>query len=157
MTPTQWIDAENGHQRCTKCDATFPRGHSCNCPVGSPSPDASDDVTGTASHSLPQNGEGLPTTSAYEHRARSIADEMRRIRNLVEQLTEGDISPDEIDAKTGAYRLVAQLLDMERKATSDTHRMARERELPEIADRMERTVKKARERGQANDTEGDVH
>ena len=156
MTPT-WIDTENGYQRCTQCDATFPRGHSCQCPVGGPSSVASDDVTGGVSQALLSSGEGLPTTSAYEHRARSIADEMRRIRNLVEQLTEGDISPEEIDAKTGAYRLVAQLLDMERKATSDTHRMARERELPEIADRMERTVKKARERGQANDTEGDVH
>jgi hypothetical protein len=109
-----------------------------------------------ASHSS-SVGEELPTTFQYESLAGSIAVEMTRIRRTIEELAEGDESPEVIEAKVKAYRLVAQLLDMERKAAGDMHRMGRERELPELADRMEKVVARARERkGRlAGDAEGD--
>jgi hypothetical protein len=131
--------------RCIECGlASFKSGHHCNCPVGSPSP-AAFDSAGRVSHL--STGEGLPTTDAYERRTRSVADEMLRIRQAVEALADDDsLAPDAVEAKIKAYRLVAQMLDMERKAANDLHGMGRERELPEIADRMERTVAKSRER-----------
>ena len=145
MTPT-WSTNDDGTQRCHGvCGlASFPVGEHCKCPVGSPV--TSPEVDRNVSH---QTDPGLPTSNSYERRLIEIADEFRSTRmEICDSTADGATAPliDGNDQRLSAWRLRLQSLDMERKGAEALHRTARERELPELVERMEETVKTARNR-----------
>lgn len=85
----------------------------------------------------------LPTVDDYERELRAVRAAQRRLRDLIR---EAALDGEAWMADTVRFRLLVQCLDAERKTVMSLREAARQREMPELVERMERAVAKLRSR-----------
>lgn len=143
-----WIPTPENDRilRCSECDATFPVGRSCNCPVGGASV-----AHQSADHEESRDftAEALPTTADYERELHATLRSQRRLRRAIVKAPIEDEHVMSDDGRRGTWRqawlaehsklrLRIQALDVERKTLETLHVLAVKRELPDLVERYEK-------------------
>jgi hypothetical protein len=164
VTETPWVENNDGTLSCSACGcASFRPGHSCQCSAGgSPANSESWPVQTEASHAEISAGEPsvtfpLRTAADYERDLDATLRAQRRLRAAINKAPVEDEYVKSDDGRRGTWRQAWQAehsklrmrldaIDKERKTLVDLHRMAHERELPELVEEMKRVNASIRRR-----------